>query len=87
MNLKELKKVLDEKGIPNEIYTFKYEYINDGFCINFNGQKWETYYSERGLKIGIKTFDTEEEACEYLYPEILAYGNKILEFRKKRNEL
>jgi hypothetical protein len=30
------------------------------------------YYSERGLRTGIRRFETESEACEYLLETLLA---------------
>ena len=39
------------------------------FCIN-KIECWEVHYSERGIKTQLKQFDTENEACEYLYKKL-----------------
>lgn len=67
LTLCELEKRLVAEGIPNSLYRLNGGLPNEAFCINQNGQKWETYYSERGSKAGLKVFDEEEEACNYFY--------------------
>ena len=39
----------------------------DKHCIVKNVGVWEVYYTERGEKASLRTFATEEEACEYFY--------------------
>ena len=36
------------------------------YVIRQNGNVWETYYAERGLRRGLQTFPTEEAACSDL---------------------
>ncbi len=66
MKREELYAVLREKGIPKDAVSFQGGLPNESFCLAHTGT-WEVYYSERGKKSGLKEFDTEEDACEYLY--------------------
>jgi len=78
MNIIDLTELLKKEGVPDGIYNFSGKHSNEGFYINFNGQKWETYYLERGIKTELKLFEKEEEACEHLLPKILNYAGKFI---------
>jgi len=65
MDTKELNNKLKKLSIPSDAYSTIGGLPNEAFCIGNNEGKWETYYSERGNKTGLKSFDSEEEACEY----------------------
>lgn len=67
MTKEKLSIILKQEGYPSDIFNFEEAFPNEAFTIFFNGQQWETYYSERGQKSGLKIFDTEKEACEHLY--------------------
>lgn len=71
MTKDELKIQLVKKQIPEEFYSLNGGNLNEVFCLRaFNG-KWETYYSERGMKSSKKEFITESEACVYFYNWLL----------------
>lgn len=44
-----------EGGLPGEKYVL--EIVSGG---------WQVYYSERGLRVGVTRFESEDEACSYL---------------------
>ena len=67
MKREELETRFIQEQIPSDLFHLYGGYPNESFCLNFNGKDWEVDYSERGLKTGFKTFNYEEEACEYLY--------------------
>lgn len=67
MNVKTLGTELQKIGVPQGAYQLSIGLPNEKFCIGQNGSKWETYYSERGNKSGLKEFTDEESACEYFY--------------------
>jgi hypothetical protein len=71
MNKNDLKQKLISSNIPKETYSLEGGLPNEAYCINQIDDKWEVYYSERGQKSGLKIFDTEEEACEYFYNELI----------------
>ncbi len=57
--------------ILEKISPFSYDLTNgyspESYCMIFNDHKWEVYYSERGHKVDLRKFDTEEEACLCFY--------------------
>lgn len=65
MNIEELKKALMKLNIPSDAYQLNGGFPNEAFCINYNGEYWETYYSERGLRTSMNKFSQESDACEY----------------------
>ena len=67
MNINQLKEKLDKAGIKPNRYSFDKEYPNESMCLNNLNGKWEVYYSEKGQKSSLKSFDSESEACDYLY--------------------
>lgn len=71
MNKNDLKQKLNSSNIPKDTYSLEGGLPNEAYCINQNEDKWEVYYSERGQKSGLKIIDSEEEACEYFYQELI----------------
>jgi hypothetical protein len=73
MNTKELKNALNNAGISPDIYALTGGLPNEVYCLNHFDAYWEVYYSERGAKSGLMRFDTEDEACIYLYNLLVKY--------------
>lgn len=71
MNKIQLREVFIEKKIQKDIYSLEGGLPNECYCLNKEKNKWEVYYSERGVKSQIVQFDTEEEACDYLYNTVI----------------
>ena len=68
MNLSELETALMQSGLPSDTYCLNGGLPNEAYCIEHEADgRWSVYYSERGLKTGLMTFDTEKAACEYLF--------------------
>lgn len=67
MNKEELRKRLIEERIPQDTYSLDGGFPYDKYCLLQNNGIWEVYYSERGSKFKLKTFTSEENACEYFY--------------------
>lgn len=44
--------------------------MQEGFLLDFNGQKYQYYYVERGQKDLIKEFENEEDACKYVFEKL-----------------
>ena len=67
MTKKELAQKLIAKKIARDLYSLDGGFSNEAYCLNYdhNRNRWEVYYSERGQKTGLKSFNKEEEACEY----------------------
>ncbi|MCD7835589.1 MAG: hypothetical protein LUG83_02820 [Lachnospiraceae bacterium] len=71
MNVKELKNILVKCGVPKELYNFEETGRRDErFCIKFVDDKWNVFYTEKDCKTTNLFFDTEDEACLYLYNEL-----------------
>jgi hypothetical protein len=79
MTIKELHKRLEESEIMEDQYflhgLFGSPDDNDkiGLIIKKGqfGVEYETYYKERGEKHSIRTFATENEACEHIYKKLI----------------
>lgn len=72
MNTQELKKILCANKVPSRLYNLEGKGRNDErFCLENKGDKWSVYFAERGIKTINKMFDTEDEACKYIYKELL----------------
>lgn len=75
MTIYELKRKLMESNISEDLYAVMNETLpNEKLCLTKKEGKWEVYYSERGHKTGLKTFDTESGACEYFWKKIIRYS-------------
>jgi hypothetical protein len=70
LNKKELQERLNLEKISTDVYSLNGGLPNERFCLGQIAGKWEIYYSERGDKTGLVTFDKETEACEYFYREL-----------------
>ena len=64
MDINNLEMELDRLNIPKNSYSLKGGFPNESYCIAQNNGKWEVYYSERGNKTSLKTFDSEDSACQ-----------------------
>ncbi|MPM27202.1 hypothetical protein SDC9_73712 [bioreactor metagenome] len=71
MTIVELKNLLQEKKIPQDLYSLNGGLSNEAYCIGKNKGIWEVYYSERGHKSECKKFDSESEACCYFYKALI----------------
>tara|TARA_Y100000589_G_C26970129_1_gene554220 strand:- start:211 stop:447 length:237 start_codon:yes stop_codon:yes gene_type:complete len=67
MTIKELDKKLREAGVKPQYYSLNGKDINDAFILKNELGKWNVYYFEKGSKYMQKYFDSESEACEYIY--------------------
>ena len=72
MEKSDLEKLLKGKGIPEDAYTLLGGIPNEKFCLENRKNIWEVYYSERGIKTDLRQFDSESDACEYLYRKLLS---------------
>ncbi len=73
MILSDLKNELIKRGVPSDVYCLSGGLPNEAYVINCNDGRWEVYYSERGIKGNLRTFDDESEACFYIL-ELISGG-------------
>lgn len=72
MKIKELINILVRCGVPKDLYNFEGTGRKDErFCLEFTDGRWNVFYIERGCKMTDLFFDSEEEACLYLYKELI----------------
>ncbi len=64
MKFQELRTVLEKRNYRSDSYSLG-KPRDESYCLENLGSQWAVYYSERGLQSGKKTFDSEEEACNY----------------------
>lgn len=58
MTIIELESELEQMGVPSNFYSIMIGGLpNEKLCI-VREDKWKVYYSERGSKNGLKTFET-----------------------------
>lgn len=79
LNRFDLKTILQKARIDNFLYNLDETGRDDErICLKKAGEKWEVYYSERGVKTTREFFDSESEACEYIYYQFfgMKYVNK-----------
>lgn len=65
MNVGTLKVELETLKIPKGVYSLTGGLPNESYCIAQKDDKWEVYYSERGNRTSLKTFENENTACKY----------------------
>lgn len=70
MNRLELTQKLNLNKVDPYSYCLDGGLPSEQYCLDFDGVKWNVYYSERGVKSHLKEFMTEVEACNYFYEYI-----------------
>lgn len=83
MKLNELKSKLEELDVRPNVYSLHGGLYDDVFTIGYVDGKWEVYYSERGIKESLLTFNSEDEACDYFLDWILKSSRYVIN-RKPR---
>ena len=71
MTKTQLKEYLERSGFNPQTYSLEPGLHADQYVLEENYVVWSVYYSERGIRLGEKIFNNEEEACEYFF-EILS---------------
>lgn len=72
MTREELEKKLKMAGVPDYVYNLTGKGRKDEcLCIEKNQDKWFAYYLERGIRTTNEIFNSEEEACDFLYSQLL----------------
>ena len=72
MDINKLQLLLKESGVPDEMYNLHEVGRDDErFCLRKNENQWQVYFSERGVKTIDEMFETESEACQYIYEQLM----------------
>ena len=67
MTKQELLEKLIKKNVPKDLYSLDGGLPNEAYCLEKTDDGWQTYYSERGCKTGVKKFSNESDACDDFY--------------------
>jgi hypothetical protein len=72
MNIAELQKILAEHGVRSRAYSIEGSGDDEEqYRLEKDGLLWIFYYYERGNKVGVREFLTEDEACIYFLKILL----------------
>jgi hypothetical protein len=67
MNINDLLDELKRLGIPSSWFSLEDKGVIDyKTCLRFIDNQWTIFYSERGGKYKVKTFESEDAACKEL---------------------
>jgi hypothetical protein len=66
-----LQQTLINADVPKDLYNLNGGLPNEALCLNKEGDIWEVYYSERGVKSQREEFNSEDEPCKYFYKTVL----------------
>ena len=68
----ELKTKLEQAGVCVEAYSLDGGLPNERYVLSHEANgRWVVYYSERGQKGSLRSFDLESAACQYFLEHIL----------------
>lgn len=67
MNRVELIEKLKNAGVKSQYYSLYGKIVNDAFILEQTVGKWNVYYFERGSKDMEQSFESESDACNYIY--------------------
>lgn len=72
MSKEELRIILENAKVPSELYNLVGQGRDDErFCLTPNGEQWEVFFKERGIKTVDEVFSTESEACKFIYEQLV----------------
>lgn len=71
MNKKELDEKLQQKGISRGSYSLEGNRYGECICLITEGDQYRVIYNSRGEIIEIENFTNEDEACEFIFNEII----------------
>jgi hypothetical protein len=68
----ELKSKLEQECVCPEAYSLDGGLPNERYVLSqeTNG-RWDVYYSERGQKTSLRSFDSESAACQFFLDKVL----------------
>ncbi|MGY6215086.1 hypothetical protein ACW73L_07990 [Methylolobus aquaticus] len=78
MTVDSLIRLLKEKGAhPNAVSVgIGVPRADEMYCLVKDGKRWEVYYAERGEKVDLEVFESEDDACTHLY-DILKLDSSV----------
>ena len=72
MKREELKRKLKQMRIPENLYNLDgIGRRDERFCLEEIDNKWFVYFIERGVKTTNERFNSEEDACLFIYEQLV----------------
>jgi hypothetical protein len=79
VNIEELEIELNKLGVPKNYYSINGHLRANTYMLNKVYSKWEYFcFDEKGNKLGYRTFEDENDACQYLLKKL----KMEMEYRK-----
>lgn len=82
MNREQLRDIARREGIRDDAYSLEGGLPHERYVLSISEGGWDVYYSERGQKTGLKSFETEDDACSYLLETLLKDRTTRLDYTK-----
>jgi hypothetical protein len=67
LNRQEVAVLAEREGIRPTTFGLEGGLPPERYVLSMEEGGWAVYYSERGLRTGERRFETEDEACRYLW--------------------
>jgi hypothetical protein len=71
VNRQRLKELVAAEHVRDDAYSVEGGLPFERYVLSVVEGGWAVYYSERGERTGLRTFDTEDEACSYLFEQLV----------------
>ena len=72
MNQQELRAFLDREGVPRAWYALEGDRPGyEATTLERVGDAWEVFFIERGVRIVLGRYDTQDEACDFIAAEMV----------------
>lgn len=63
MRVPELRERIKQLNPPLDSYSLDGGLPNERLCLSRDTQSWSIYYSEKGIRTEVQSYDSEEAAC------------------------
>jgi hypothetical protein len=71
MNRERLQEMARREGVRDDCYSLDGGLRSEQYVLAIEDGRWSVYYSERGERRGLASFDTEDAACSDLFERLL----------------
>ncbi|WP_126464195.1 hypothetical protein [Propionibacterium australiense] len=86
MKLKEAVDLLKSKGVRQQVYAVNAVAANDAIVIYQESPfHWTVFYTERGLRIDEKTYNSEDQACQDFIDRAVSAEEEMRAYEVRRN--
>jgi hypothetical protein len=78
VNRSALGELLAAEHVRPDSFSLAEPHGDECLCLEPVIDGWSVFYAERGVRTGERTFDTEDEACDFMVARLLAdRGNRL----------